>query len=171
MSCNPLSANLRKWSNTLKQFFRCKPTNYLSVLDHFVGLVLKGFRKYQTGVNRTCQICLMARFVKIINSLYIYPPESVRKPKVTFMLAILSVIEDNCLAYAKTLDCRPFTVTIRKNILYKNSGIHISGTTMFGLVKLKRYVLSFQKTKFSAIILYNQGSHSPGKSWKVLEFE
>ena len=39
---NPLSANLTKWSNTLKQFVGKLPTNCLSVFDHFVGLALKG---------------------------------------------------------------------------------------------------------------------------------
>ena len=38
---NPLSANFTKWSNTLKQFVGNLPTNCLSVLGHFVGLVLK----------------------------------------------------------------------------------------------------------------------------------
>ena len=38
---NPLSANLTKWSNTLKQFVCKLPTNYLSESDHFVGLALK----------------------------------------------------------------------------------------------------------------------------------
>ena len=37
----PLSANPKKWSNTLKQFVGKKPTNCLSVFDHFVGLALK----------------------------------------------------------------------------------------------------------------------------------
>ena len=39
---NPLSANITKWSNTLKQFVRKLPTNRLSVFDHFVILTLKG---------------------------------------------------------------------------------------------------------------------------------
>ena len=39
---NPLSANFTKWSNTLKQFVGNLPTNYLSVIGHFVGLTLKG---------------------------------------------------------------------------------------------------------------------------------
>ena len=39
---NPLSANLTKWSNTLKQFVGCYPTSCLSVFGHFVGLALKG---------------------------------------------------------------------------------------------------------------------------------
>ena len=39
---SPLSANFTKWSNTLKQFVGNLPTNCLSVLDHFVGLALKG---------------------------------------------------------------------------------------------------------------------------------
>ena len=43
-SFNPLSANLTKWSNTLKQFVCNLPTNCLSVFDHFVILALKGLR-------------------------------------------------------------------------------------------------------------------------------
>ena len=39
-SLNPLSANTTKWSNI--QFVGKLPTNCLSVLDHFVKLVLKG---------------------------------------------------------------------------------------------------------------------------------
>ena len=39
---NPLSTNITKWSNTLKQFVGKLPTNCLSVFDHFVGLALKG---------------------------------------------------------------------------------------------------------------------------------
>ena len=36
---NPLSTNRTTWSNTLQQFVRWqKPTNCLSVFDHFVGL-------------------------------------------------------------------------------------------------------------------------------------
>ena len=39
---NPLSANPTEWLKTPKQFVRKLPTNCLSVLDHFVGLALKG---------------------------------------------------------------------------------------------------------------------------------
>ena len=39
---NPLSANLTKWSDTLKQFVGKLPTNCLIVFDHFVRLALKG---------------------------------------------------------------------------------------------------------------------------------
>ena len=38
---NPLSANITKWSNTLKQFVSKLPTNCLSVFNNFVGLALK----------------------------------------------------------------------------------------------------------------------------------
>ena len=38
---NPLSANLTKWPNTLKQFVGKLPTNCLSVFGHFVNLALK----------------------------------------------------------------------------------------------------------------------------------
>ena len=41
---NPLNANPKKWSNTLKRFVASFPTNCLSVFDHFVGLALKGLR-------------------------------------------------------------------------------------------------------------------------------
>ena len=40
---NPWSANLTKWSNTLKQVLGNLPMNCLSVFDHFMGLALKGF--------------------------------------------------------------------------------------------------------------------------------
>ena len=41
---NPLSANPKKWSNTLKQFVGNLPTNCLSVFDHFMNLALKGLK-------------------------------------------------------------------------------------------------------------------------------
>ena len=41
---NPLSANLTKWPNTLKQFIGKLPRNCLSVFHHFVKLALKGLR-------------------------------------------------------------------------------------------------------------------------------
>ena len=39
---NPLSVNITKWPNTLKQFVGKLLTNCLCVFDYFVGLVLKG---------------------------------------------------------------------------------------------------------------------------------
>ena len=39
---NPLSANPTKWPKILKQFVGNLPMNCLNVLDHFVGLALKG---------------------------------------------------------------------------------------------------------------------------------
>ena len=44
LSINLLSANLTKWSITLKQFLCNFWTNCLSVFDHFVILSLKGLR-------------------------------------------------------------------------------------------------------------------------------
>ena len=38
---NPLSANPKNWSSTLKKFFGNLPTNCLSVFDHFGILALK----------------------------------------------------------------------------------------------------------------------------------
>ena len=43
----PLSANLIKWSNTLKQFVGKLPTKCLSVFDHFMELALKEFRRLE----------------------------------------------------------------------------------------------------------------------------
>ena len=42
LNFNPLSANLTKWANTLKQFVGNLPTKCLSVFDYFVKLALKG---------------------------------------------------------------------------------------------------------------------------------
>ena len=39
---NPLSANSRKWPNTLKTHSKQKPMNCLSVFEHSMGLALKG---------------------------------------------------------------------------------------------------------------------------------
>ena len=47
---NPLSGNFTKWPNTLKQFVTNLPTNFLSVFDHFVGLVLKGLKRFSLQV-------------------------------------------------------------------------------------------------------------------------
>ena len=44
---NPLSANITKWSNTLKQFFGKLPANCLSVFDHFVILAFKGLKVFR----------------------------------------------------------------------------------------------------------------------------
>ena len=41
---NPLSTNITKWSNTLKQFISKLPTNCLSVFDHFMILALEGLK-------------------------------------------------------------------------------------------------------------------------------
>ena len=43
---NPLSANAKKWSNTLEQFVGKLLANCLSVVDHFVGLALKALNSY-----------------------------------------------------------------------------------------------------------------------------
>ena len=52
LSFNLLSANITKWSNTLKQFVAKLPVNCLSVFGHFVGLVLKGlnYRKFYDSI-------------------------------------------------------------------------------------------------------------------------
>ena len=50
---NVLSANVTKWSNTLKQFVANFPTNCLSVFDHFLGLTLEGLTVV-TGKANAC---------------------------------------------------------------------------------------------------------------------
>ena len=47
LGINPLSANLTKWSNTLKQFVSKLAPNCLNVFDHFAKLALKGLKGYQ----------------------------------------------------------------------------------------------------------------------------
>ena len=49
LTINPSSANITKWSNTLKQFVGSLPTNCLSMFDNFVGLALKGLKRVQIG--------------------------------------------------------------------------------------------------------------------------
>ena len=44
---NPLSSNLTKWRNTIKQFVARLPTNCLSVFDHFVNLAFKRLKSSQ----------------------------------------------------------------------------------------------------------------------------
>ena len=52
--CNILlriDLSITKWSNTLRQFVGKLSTNCLSVFDRFVGLALKGLKRYSnTGV-------------------------------------------------------------------------------------------------------------------------
>ena len=47
----PLSANLTKWSNRLKQFAGILSLDYLSVFNHFVGLALKGLNEISSELN------------------------------------------------------------------------------------------------------------------------
>ena len=50
LAVNTLRGNATKWSNTLKQFVGCQPTNCSSVFDYFVELVLKGLMKPTSDV-------------------------------------------------------------------------------------------------------------------------
>ena len=45
---HPLSANRKKWSNQLKTICRQKPTNFLSVSNHFLVLVFKELRRFES---------------------------------------------------------------------------------------------------------------------------
>ena len=60
---NLLSAKPIKWSNTLKKFVDNLSKNCLSVFDHFVGLALKGLKKYLKFQNfNKILYCGMTRF-------------------------------------------------------------------------------------------------------------
>ena len=52
IAINSLRANPTEWPNTLKQFVDNLPRNRLSVIDHFVGLTLKGI----TEINKLTHI-------------------------------------------------------------------------------------------------------------------
>ena len=77
---NPLSANITKWSNILKQFVVKLPTNCLSVFDHFVGLALKelkhkmfhlkGSSKNTSVVVQTWLLMVFFRFKSFISVIY-----------------------------------------------------------------------------------------------------
>ena len=56
---NPLNGNPTKWSNKLKQFVGKIADQLLSVLNHFVGLTLKGF------ISQTFSVKLL--FENIVN--------------------------------------------------------------------------------------------------------
>ena len=63
---DPLSANATKWSNTLKQFVGCQPTNCWSVFDQFVALALKLLRSCQTSI----MVFLRKQFTVFISLLF-----------------------------------------------------------------------------------------------------
>ena len=60
-SLTPISANIKKWSNTLKQFVDKLVTNCLSVFDHFAGLALKGLTLSLLYLKETAKIVLITR--------------------------------------------------------------------------------------------------------------
>ena len=67
---NPLSGNFLKWSNTRKKFVGNLPTNCLSVVDHFVGLALKGLillpiQQLRRGPVVSCYN-VFSRFVSVV---------------------------------------------------------------------------------------------------------
>ena len=72
-SFKPLSVNLTKWSNTLKQFVR-KFANelFLSMFNHFVGLVLKGLRREYTERLHLIALGFTYFLVFVVNPLFPY---------------------------------------------------------------------------------------------------
>ena len=94
---NPLSTNVTKWSNTLKQFVG--KTNCLSVFNHFVGLALKGLRR------RLHQI-----FMKDFILTHFSPKlHSIKKPAITLVLQIkwLVSIWNATLSWNRMLSLQP----------------------------------------------------------------
>ena len=74
---NPLSANITKWSNTLKQFVGKLPTNCLSVLDHFLELAFKGLKKaaHQNKLKQVppaAPVPLVLRILPVQNLMFLF---------------------------------------------------------------------------------------------------
>ena len=67
---NPLSANSTKWSNTLKQFVGNLPTNWLSVFDNFVELVLKELRQKNNSLGFVLRELSWLLFDRVGSGLY-----------------------------------------------------------------------------------------------------
>ena len=89
---NLLSADIRKWSNTLKKSVGKFRTNCLSVFDHFVGLALKGLKiDSKNGVFTLFNqiICLKSQFLNTYS----------------LLLAIYPVISNQHLKASNTLFC------------------------------------------------------------------
>ena len=94
---NPLSANLTKWSNTIKQFVQ--PTNCLSVFDHFVGLALKGLTVFQPHSYIQTQMwkqTILTRKGKYYRQNWFWKTVSIQSYLI-FSVLITQVINDNGL--------------------------------------------------------------------------
>ena len=63
---NPLRANPRNWSNTLKQFVGNLPMNCISVFDHFLGLALKGLMEVYSIPHAIFETT-RSRFIQILH--------------------------------------------------------------------------------------------------------
>ena len=72
---NPLRANSPKWSNTLKQFVSKLSTDFLSVFDHFVGLLPNRLNKphIQTYLLVCRTLIMLYRIHELNHSLLIFP--------------------------------------------------------------------------------------------------
>ena len=64
----PLNSYPTKWSNTLKQFVGKLSRNCLSVFEHFVGLVLRGFF-FGTKIDSWKTSCIKGCVCYILGSL------------------------------------------------------------------------------------------------------
>ena len=64
----PLSANLTKWSNRLKQFVGCYPRSCVSVVGQFVGLALKGLNvgSWEKEIDKSKNRYVFHEFIKSI---------------------------------------------------------------------------------------------------------
>ena len=113
---NPLSANTTKWSITLKQLVSKLPTNCLSVLNHFVGLVLKGLKIWKQRLTVTALIqiklirlskCLHKNQWRLLSKYQLIPKTSFwisetktgflwRKWKVTLLKNFFRILQVSC---------------------------------------------------------------------------
>ena len=107
---NHLSANSTKWSNTLKQFIGNLLTNFLSVFDQFVGLVLKGLITSEMNRETKSFVIFNFRFLKTISVILFLNKQDLLQDKV---LAQKSKIEDYFPDYA-----RYRTPDDGKNVIY-----------------------------------------------------
>ena len=107
MFINPLSANPRKWSNTLWKFVGNLPTNCLSVFDPFVGLALKGL----TSVEALHYFCLywvnfklrllLIQFVVSVDSIPFILPFLISDIRLLLKSSFFDFLNARCFSWQK----------------------------------------------------------------------
>ena len=101
---NPLSANITKWSNTLKQFGSNLPTNCSNVFDHCVILVLKGLRSFGNVSYFTVpKLCRNAEYAQKSlnrgnkrNFIIFFQPNQIWNPESIIFRGVFKALLDIC---------------------------------------------------------------------------